>query len=226
MISIHTPSPTDILCGKDKTYELHFGNQLYRDMINSYALQYAMTNVKQDKMNMTAEIVSKLTESGSRFLRPMDGRWEMINTSAARDKTSHALRFCANQMQSIIGISHQSLINETMDHLRVSSSKKGKRGLKRKVSFDETKKSKLISPDAAESKRCHGIGLYGKANSSINTMIASTNLLIPELMSSSLSAIHDISSGDDRIINPLPLDFEQEFDMLPDYALQYFDDSI
>lgn len=219
MMSIDTPSPTDVLCGKDKTYELHLGNQLYRDMINSYALQYSMTNVKQDKMNMTAEIVSKLMESGSRFLRRIEGGWEMINTSAARDKTSHALRFCASQMQPLSGIPLQYPINETMDHRRVSPNKKGKRGLKRKVSFDETKKLEAVSHGSTASKRLHKIGLFEKGNSSMNTMFVSANLLTPDLASSSLLAIHDISSGDDRIINPLPFDFEQEFDLLPDFSL-------
>jgi hypothetical protein len=225
MMSIRTPSPTDVLCGKDKTYELHLGNQLYRDMINSYALQYATTNVKQDKMNMTSQIVSKLTESGSRFLKPTEGGWEVINMSAARDKTSHALRFCAAQMQPLMERSLQSPTRRTMIHYRVSQSKKAKRGLKRKVSFDDTKKAEAGTPDAAKSKRLHEIGLYDDRNSKINAM-TSVNFLMPERLSSSLGAIHDISSDGDRIINPLPLDFEQEFDLLPDYALQYFDDTI
>lgn len=224
MMSIHTPSPTDVLCGKDKTYELHPGNQRYRDLINSYALQYAMAHVKQDKMNMTARIVSELIESGSRFLRPVEGGWEKIHMSAARDKTSHALRFCAAQMEPPLGPSLHFPLKRSMEHRHVSQSKKAKRSLKRKVSFDETKKADVITPDTLESKRLHKIGLHGNLESDAN---APVNLLIPELTSSSPSVLHDISSGyDDQVMNPYPLDFDQEFDILPEYSLQYFVDNI
>jgi hypothetical protein len=120
MTFIRTPKAADILCGKDKTFGKHPGNMLYRDLIEAKALDYASAVYKLDKMKLTTEIVATMvTEFGSRFLRPVgipniadnasstgtttaDGNasstmigWEEISLTAARDKTSHALRFCA-----------------------------------------------------------------------------------------------------------------------------------
>lgn len=108
---IDTPKAADILCGKDKTFGKHPGNMLYRDLIEAKALDYANAVYKLDKMKLTTEIVDTMvSEFGSRFLRPVgpstlvnnvDGSvktvsgWEEISLTAARDKTSHALRFCA-----------------------------------------------------------------------------------------------------------------------------------
>ena len=111
MTPIEAPKAADILCGKDKTFGKHPGNMLYRDLIESKALDYANAVYKLDKMKLTTEIVDTMvSDYGSRFLRPIgpqhsisnvDGSlwcvygWEEISLTAARDKTSHALRFCA-----------------------------------------------------------------------------------------------------------------------------------
>lgn len=94
---IDTPAPIDVLCGKDKTYAKHAGNVVYRQTIQAKAVDYAAAPTKQDKMRMTAEIVSELLSAqGSRFLKcSSQGGWEELSVAAARDKTSHALRFCA-----------------------------------------------------------------------------------------------------------------------------------
>lgn len=95
-MSISAPSPSDILCGKDKTYGKHPGNQAYRRMIEDRATSYAIENSKQIKMNVTKEIVATLQNAGARFLRKTHScKWEEISNQQARDKTSHALRFCA-----------------------------------------------------------------------------------------------------------------------------------
>jgi hypothetical protein len=95
--------PTDILCGKDKTYGKHPGNQVYRRLIEERAVLYANSGMsKQVKMGVTKEIVAQLETAGARFLRKTTGQqfhdnntWEEISNQEARDKTSHALRFCA-----------------------------------------------------------------------------------------------------------------------------------
>ena len=99
---IDHPLSTDVLCGKDKTYETHPGNQLYRELIISTAYDYAITTSKQGKMKMTRNIVSKLiSDHKSRFLKysTMYQTWEELSMAAARDKTSHALRFYVAQQQ-------------------------------------------------------------------------------------------------------------------------------
>lgn len=96
MTCIQTPSPNDILCGKDKTYSKHPGNQLYRGLITSRASAYGRETSKQIKMEVTKDIVRVMEEDhGARFLRKRGDTWEPISNQQARDKTSHALRFCA-----------------------------------------------------------------------------------------------------------------------------------
>ena len=147
MTFIETPKAADVLCGKDKTFGKHPGNMLYRDLIESKALDYAAAVYKLDKMKLTTEIVATMvTEFGTRFLRPVgiptnkdslnsfsagengttatiipitsDGNattdmigWEEISLTAARDKTSHALRFCAANAVPNINRAAQQLQN-------------------------------------------------------------------------------------------------------------------
>ena len=94
---IETPAATDVLCGKNKTYAKHAGNIIYRGLINATARTYAAIPTKQEKMRITTEIVHQMThEHNSRFLKCSGGNaWEELSVTAARDKTSHALRFCA-----------------------------------------------------------------------------------------------------------------------------------
>lgn len=94
---IDTPLTNDVLCGKDKTYQLHPGNRLYRQLIEEVAAHYSTVATKQDKMSMTQNIVHTMMHThGARFLRPFsDDQWVEITHQMARDKTSHALRFCA-----------------------------------------------------------------------------------------------------------------------------------
>jgi hypothetical protein len=95
---ITDPGPFDILCGKDKSFNNHHGNQIFRDVIFSYRRVYAQAWTKVDKMNLTKEIVHLLqTKHNARFLKCGNAVdvWEEISNQAARDKVSHALRFAA-----------------------------------------------------------------------------------------------------------------------------------
>lgn len=95
---ITDPGPFDILCGKDKSFNNHHGNQIFRDVIFSYRRVYAQAWTKVDKMNLTKEIVNLLqTKHNARFLKCGNAVdvWEEISNQAARDKVSHALRFAA-----------------------------------------------------------------------------------------------------------------------------------
>lgn len=118
-IMIDTPESNDVLCGKDKTFNRNIGNMLYRQLIISTAPRYITMKSKPEKMNITAQIVHTMIHTHhSRFLKQVivqnknshdtsDDQsddvtsyyWQEISITAARDKTSHALRFCAAQMQ-------------------------------------------------------------------------------------------------------------------------------
>jgi hypothetical protein len=102
MTSITSPSDIDILCGKDKTFNKHPGNLLYRQLIEEHAERYSNECSKQIKMKVTKVIVGQLEASGARFIRMIgdnnnDG-WQEITNQQAREKISHALRFCAATM--------------------------------------------------------------------------------------------------------------------------------
>lgn len=90
------PAPFDILCGKDKTFNKHQGNRVFRQTISAFQDAYAKAASKQHKMSITKEIVQKLrAEHGSRFVKLQKGQWQEISEQMARDKVSHALRFAA-----------------------------------------------------------------------------------------------------------------------------------
>ena len=198
-------SQFDVLCGKDKTYENHSGNRIYRDMIVSVAPQYAATSSKQDKMRMTRDIVSTLIkEHGSRFMKisSVHGGWEEINISAARDKTSHALRFCAAHMTAPTATpSSRKRSSNSKKERRVDVPHMSNKRLRRKVSFDDvTKKNKCVSPDPSAygtpSYQSHVQESYEQNynhNKNMNGSLSSW--CVPDAVKS----IHDLSS--DQSVN-------------------------
>jgi hypothetical protein len=94
------PSPMDVLCGRDRNYTKHPGNQVYRNLLEQQAFKYETKLSKAAKMEITKSIVQTMqTEHGSRFVRRIGNHhqgWEVLSHIQARDKTSHALRFHNN----------------------------------------------------------------------------------------------------------------------------------
>merc|ERR1712025_48789 len=89
---VENPTEADVLCGQSRTCSNHPGNKRFQDILEEFSYQYDIATCKQEKMCMTKEIVSKIHNSGGRFLRLKNKMWEEISTVAARDKVSHALR--------------------------------------------------------------------------------------------------------------------------------------
>jgi hypothetical protein len=95
---VSKPAVSDIICGKDKTYAQHAGNQRFRQDIQDYVASYRSASNKQEKMNITKEIVYNLQiNCSARFLKKVGSEWLEISDQNARDKTSHALRFAAGK---------------------------------------------------------------------------------------------------------------------------------
>lgn len=92
-----TIQKNDILCGKNKAFGHHVGNQLFRELVHSYKDVYMRSCSKNAKMMLTKEICTVIKRKyGSRFVRiGKNGEWEEISEQLARDKVSHALRFAA-----------------------------------------------------------------------------------------------------------------------------------
>ena len=87
-VVVTQPEKTDILCGKDKSCVLHEGSVYFRKVIDQYRDRYCSDSTnKQEKMNITREIVAKLNKT-SRFLKydQREGVWKTISALAARDK--------------------------------------------------------------------------------------------------------------------------------------------
>lgn len=103
---IDRPGPSDIVCTKDKSFNNHEGNRLFREVIFEYQETYAKATNKPDKMQITKEIVKKLqTNYNARFIKYVsegtDGStWQEISNLAARDKVSHALRFASRSLST------------------------------------------------------------------------------------------------------------------------------
>lgn len=136
---ISTPTETDILCGKDKTFAKHAGNQTFRDMIISYAEVYSKAVTKQSKMQLTKEIVTTLQKSYSaRFLQPSrcGNGWVEISDQVARDKTSHALRFAAKSNGSCSSSSSAS--SDSCQKKRKSVAAACAKSHRRQVSWNTT----------------------------------------------------------------------------------------
>lgn len=100
VITLEAPGDSDVLCGKDKNLKNHPGNKAFSSMIDTMVTRYQGASTKQEKMNITREIVLVMKKQhNSRFLKKsiVDGKevWSEIPDQLARDKVSHAIRFAA-----------------------------------------------------------------------------------------------------------------------------------
>lgn len=86
------PGKFDVLCGQSRVCANHSGNRRFQAALDLYAPRYDAVSSKQEKMTLTKEIVSRIRDSGGRFLKYKDGHWQEISNVTARDKVSHALR--------------------------------------------------------------------------------------------------------------------------------------
>jgi hypothetical protein len=89
---VDIPSKFDILCGQSRICSSHAGNRRFQIVLDLYAEKYDSVTSKQEKMNLTKEIVACIRNSGGRFLKYKNGSWTEITDVLARDKVSHALR--------------------------------------------------------------------------------------------------------------------------------------
>ena len=94
--TIITPLPNDVLCGHDKKYLQHQGNELYKRQIIEYSVTYSSCGKDRlKKMKITKTVVDNMKLwYNSRFLKQTHlGEWEELTSKQARDRVSHAIRF-------------------------------------------------------------------------------------------------------------------------------------
>eukprot|EP00588_Corethron_pennatum_P009867 CAMPEP_0194281462 /NCGR_PEP_ID=MMETSP0169-20130528/20766_1 /TAXON_ID=218684 /ORGANISM="Corethron pennatum, Strain L29A3" /LENGTH=509 /DNA_ID=CAMNT_0039026525 /DNA_START=340 /DNA_END=1869 /DNA_ORIENTATION=- len=95
LVSIRTPLPHDVLCGRGGGTNNHSGNERFRTLVNDNKRAYLQSS-KREKPEVSRKIVAEirsLNPSG-RFLQKNNtsGLWDDIGDQKAREKTSQALR--------------------------------------------------------------------------------------------------------------------------------------
>jgi len=88
------PTDYDVLFGRGKPFQDHPGNLRLHSVVNVYKPNYSQA--RRHEKTAIAEDVVKLIKSDrkqvGRFLKQVDGRWEVVSDVEARAKVSHALR--------------------------------------------------------------------------------------------------------------------------------------
>jgi len=86
-------SSNDVLCGRGGLTNSHVGNKRFRCVVAEYQLEYLKAR-KNDKKNISREIVTRIKENGGRFLQRNTGSrvWSVASEKKAVEKTSQALR--------------------------------------------------------------------------------------------------------------------------------------
>lgn len=126
-IVILEPLQYDILCGQDKTWSNHYGNQMFRNQIMEHLPTYRTAN-KKVKMTLTKQIINTLkSQYNARFIRPakqndnQNDVWELITDQLARDKVSHALRFALKQSVRSANSTSESIVSTSTSASSASS---------------------------------------------------------------------------------------------------------
>ncbi|CAB9526619.1 Transfer protein [Seminavis robusta] len=89
---IDLPTRSDVLLGKGKPIQFSSGNQRLMTIIDGYLDQYHNHCSKQEKTELTFEIVRMLKDSGVRFLSKDSGIWLEVSDELARGKISYMFR--------------------------------------------------------------------------------------------------------------------------------------
>lgn len=85
---------TDVLCGRDKLSHAHIGNKHFRKIIESHREPYQNAQCRDQKTNITCQVIAQIHNANGRFLKLNDTSelWEEVTEQYAREKVSHALR--------------------------------------------------------------------------------------------------------------------------------------
>lgn len=89
---IDLPTRSDVLLGKGKPIQFSSGNQRLMTIVDGYLDQYHNKCNKQEKTDLTFEIVRMVKESGVRFLCKDSGIWLEVADEQARSKLSYMFR--------------------------------------------------------------------------------------------------------------------------------------
>jgi hypothetical protein len=88
---IVVPRRLDILLGRGKPIQEHFGNLRYHALLDYYQNAYERA-MKFDKCQISRRIVETVHANNGRFLKQEGAGWSLVDDHVARDKVSHAFR--------------------------------------------------------------------------------------------------------------------------------------
>jgi len=88
------PTKNDVLCGRGGKINEHPGNVRFRAIVEQYKEQYNLASNKNNKANISRDVVGQIYDVGGRFLKKdaMTGLWFEEDLDHALKKTSQALR--------------------------------------------------------------------------------------------------------------------------------------
>lgn len=86
------PTEKDVLMGRGGKSNHHPGNMQYRTEIDRLQDRYKETDDKEEKTNISGNLVLHVQSYGGNFLENDDGGWYIIEDVVARRKVSQALR--------------------------------------------------------------------------------------------------------------------------------------
>ena len=86
------PNNIDVLLGRGRPLQKHYGNQNYHFLVEEYHAEYERST-KSKKTTMTKTILDRIKQYGGRFLKQDDvGYWVEIDDDTARSKISQTFR--------------------------------------------------------------------------------------------------------------------------------------
>ena len=94
--------PNDVLCGRNKEAFNHFGNQRFRQAINSALESYKNAQSRREKSSITLSIFESIRSQGGRFLKRHEetGRLTVLTDQQSKEKIAHAVRDVVNKSQA------------------------------------------------------------------------------------------------------------------------------
>ncbi len=104
---VETPTAMDVLCGSGRGVMNHPGNQEFRALVKANACQYHANR----QNNICGHIVAWITDSGGRFLKPINTTvgtqqqncmWTVLTRAEAIKKTQYAIRDAARALEVVV----------------------------------------------------------------------------------------------------------------------------
>eukprot|EP00934_Nitzschia_sp_Nitz4_P001460 Nitzschia sp. Nitz4//scaffold38_size140716//56163//59474//NITZ4_003140-RA/size140716-processed-gene-0.31-mRNA-1//1//CDS//3329550057//1460//frame0 len=97
------PDSLDVLVGRGRPYQEFPGNVRLSAVIEECAGSYGKSTEKLEKTVISLQIVQKMKESGTRFLRRTSVGWEVVDDVIAREKVVQALRIRVRKERDNMG---------------------------------------------------------------------------------------------------------------------------